>query len=266
MQEIVQINKHIHRTTIPYKDIFTTIYTIRTDEGVMLFDAASYDTDAQAYVLPFLQKVGVSAEELKYIFISHNHADHAGGLHCLAPHFPKARILSRSPDLMTRFAPTCHFAAPEEGDVYMGVLEVVTIPGHTLDSMAVLDRRTNTMITGDCLQVYGIVGSQDWASNIRFPAEYLEALEKVRGLNPDQIVTAHDYYPCGYRAEGQAEARKMIDMSEAPMRRLQKLIVEHPELGDDEIRALYNNDPQAPTLRLTVVSAMRAAVEAGRIK
>ena len=96
MQEIVQINKHIHRTTIPYKDIFTTIYTIRTDEGVMLFDAASYDTDAQAYVLPFLQKVGVSAEELKYIFISHNHADHAGGLHCLAPHFPKARILSRS--------------------------------------------------------------------------------------------------------------------------------------------------------------------------
>lgn len=265
MPEITKINEYIHRTTLPYKDIFTTIYTIRTEEGVLLFDAASFDTDAQTYILPFLKEVGVAPEELKYIFISHNHGDHAGGLKCLAPFFPNAKILSRSPELMSAYAPNHPFAAPEAGETFLGCLEVVTIPGHTMDSMALLDRRTNLMVTGDCLQVYGIVGSQDWASNIRFPVEHLAALEKVRALEPDQIVTAHDYYPCGYRAEGKAAARRMIDLCEEPLRRLQKLITDNPELDDAAIRELYNNDPAAPTIRLGVVAAMRAAIRDGRI-
>lgn len=265
MLEITKINENIYRTTLPYKDIFTTIYTIRTPDGVLLFDAASYDTDAENYILPFLKEVGVSPEALKYIFISHNHADHAGGLKSLISFFPEACIVSRSPEIKTAYAEGYQLIAPEQDDVILGVLRVITIPGHTADSMALLDTRTNTLITGDCLQVYGIVGSQDWASNIRLPAEHLQALEKVRALDADQIITAHDYYPCGYRADGKEQARQMVDNCEAPLRRLQKLICEDPDLDDARIRELYNNDPKAPTIRLAVVAAMRAAMEAGKL-
>ena len=78
--EIMKMNEHIHRITLPYKDIFTTVYTVKTDKGVLLFDAASYDTDLEQYIQPMLDELNITAEDLKYVFISHNHGDHSGGL------------------------------------------------------------------------------------------------------------------------------------------------------------------------------------------
>ena len=68
----------MHRRIV--KDIFTTVYTVKTDKGVLLFDAASFDTDLDAYIQPMLDELKITAEDLKYIFISHNHGDHSGGL------------------------------------------------------------------------------------------------------------------------------------------------------------------------------------------
>jgi len=263
---ITQINENIYRLTIPYKDVFTTVYTIRTPEGVALFDAASYDTDAEEYIIPFLQTVGVTAEELKYVFVSHNHGDHAGGLKGFLPFYPDVTVASRSPKIRDRMGSESHrVIVPQEGDILLGTLQVVTIPGHTVDSAALLDLRDHTMITGDCLQVHGIVGSQDWASNILHPAKYLAALEKVRKLPVKQLVTAHDYCPTGYRAEGREAVLNMIDNCEKPMRRLQKLILDNPEKDDLQIRELYNDTPNAPTIREGVVKAMRAAISEGEI-
>ena len=265
MLDITKINENIHRVTLPYKDIFTTVCTIRTPAGVVLFDAGSFDTDAGDYIVPFLKEVGVRAEELKYIFISHNHGDHSGGLKCLMPYYPKACIVTRSPELKERYVQDYKVISPEEGEIFLDMLKIVTIPGHTLDSMALLDPRTNTMVTGDCLQVYGIVGSQDWAANIRFPVEHLQALEKVRAIDADQIITAHNYYPCGYRADGKAEVAQMINNCIAPIRRLVKLIRDNPSLDDGQIRELYNDTPNTPTARIGVIAATRAAIEAGKL-
>lgn len=265
MLHITKINENIHRVTLPYKDIFTTVCTIRTPAGVVLFDAGSFDTDAGDYIVPFLEEMGVRKEELKYIFISHNHGDHSGGLKCLMPYYPEACIATRSPELKGRYEQDYKVIVPEEGDMLLDMLQVVTIPGHTLDSMALLDGRTNTMVTGDCLQVYGIVGSQDWASNIRFPVEHLQALEKVRAIKAEQIITAHDYYPCGYRADGKAEVEQMIDNCIVPIHRLVKLIRENPQLDDGQIRELYNDAPNTPTARLGVVTATREAIETGKL-
>ena len=264
--QISKINEDIYRTTLPYKDIFTTVYTIRTPEGVVLFDAGSYDTDAREYILPFLQAVSVRPEEVKYIFISHDHGDHAGGLKGLLPFLPEACVVSRGAAIRERCGQDCALLVPEDKDKLTSALRVITIPGHTMDSMALLDLRSNIMVTGDCLQVYGIVGSQDWASNIRFPAEYLEALEKVRAIGADMIVTAHDYHPWGYRADGREAVEQMIDGCIAPMRRLEKLIRDNPEMDDAQIRQCYNSEPNAPTLRLGVVAAMRKAIAEDRIR
>ena len=54
-----RINDYVCRMTSNYKTIFTTVWTLRTPEGVVLIDAASYDHDAKENVLPFLEFAGV---------------------------------------------------------------------------------------------------------------------------------------------------------------------------------------------------------------
>ena len=258
--EITRITENIHRTTVPYKDIFTTLYTIRTPQGVVLFDAASYDDDARDYIVPFLETVGVTAEELKYVFISHNHTDHAGGLGGLLKFYPNVTVLSRSPKLAEQYADH-KVVKLEDGDTVLDVLQLVTIPGHTKDCAALLDTRTKTLVSGDCLQSYGIRGSGTWAANIIYPDLHVLAVEKVRALDIEQIVTAHDYDPQGYRADGREAVVKNLDACIEPLRNMQKLILAFPELDDVALQAKYNYDPQLPKVKHQVIGAMRQAME-----
>lgn len=92
MEHSVKLNETIDRLTIPYKNIFTTVYLVRCGRENILFDAASYDSDIDEYVLPWLKELRVT--ELRYVFISHNHTDHAGGLGRLMAAFPDAVIVS----------------------------------------------------------------------------------------------------------------------------------------------------------------------------
>lgn len=263
MSGYIAVNKDILRLTTAYKDIFTTVYLLKTPQGAVLFDAASYDSDIEDHVLPFLEAAGVAPKELKYVFISHNHKDHSGGLARLMAEFPELCIISRSETL--REAYNGHsFLLPEDGDMLLDAFRVVTIPGHTLDSSALLDIRTMTLITGDCLQQYGIRGSGDWAANISYPTEHLAALEKVRALGAERIVTAHDYVPCGFQAEGDG-VFKMLDACVEPLNRLRSLIESNSELDDGQIRELFSDTQNHLTINVRVVAAMRAAAEKGAL-
>lgn len=258
--EIMKMNENIHRITLPYKDIFTTVYTVKTDKGVLLFDAASYDTDLEQYIQPMLDELKITAEDLKYIFISHNHGDHAGGLRPIIERYPNAVILSRSAKLAETYA-DYKVESHEDGDTVLDVLQIVTIPGHTKDSAAILDKRTNTMISGDCLQLYGIFGSDDWASNINHPALHLEALAKLRTMDIENIYTAHDYHPYGFKHEGKAAVAKVLVACEEPLTLVKILIENNPELDNEAIRQKFNATGKIPTLRAKVVAEVRAMLE-----
>jgi len=263
MQGLTKINEHIHRLTIPYKDIFTTVYTVETPNGAILFDAASYDSDIDNYVIPLLKEVGITANDLKYVFISHNHKDHAGGLARLLQEYPDVCVVSRNPSLQEEYA-SYHLLTPEDGDTLMDLFRVVTIPGHTADAIALLDTRTMTMISGDCLQLYGIFGSQAWGSNIGFPAEHLEAVEKVHTLGIEAIYTAHDYHPYGFKACGKEAVGKLLDACVEPLMNLRGIVVANPQAEDEQILQLYNAAP-VPPIGKRVAAAMKAAVADGRI-
>ena len=261
--EIMKINDSIYRAAIPYKDIFTTIYEVKTPTGAVLFDAASFDEDVENYILPFLRETGVG-EELKYIFISHNHRDHAGGLPLLLPRYPNVQVVSRSQMLPEKHA-GYSFLKPEDGDTLLDVLRVVTIPGHTADSMALLDTRTGTMLTGDSLQLYGIYGSGPWGSNICLPVEHIQAVEKVRALPVEEILTAHDYHPCGYHYVGREQITRALDSCVAPIMRVKELLTAHPDAEDAAIQKLYNDAEYLPNLNARLVSSVRTAMAEGRI-
>ncbi len=258
------MNAYTHRLVLPYKDIFTTVYIIKTQAGVVLFDAASYEPDFDTYILPALQELKIDLQMVRFVFISHHHKDHSGGLENVLKACPHAMVVSRSPILQEMYR-DYNFYMPEDGDVIADVLRVVTIPGHTIDSSALLDERAKTLITGDSLQLYGIFGSEDWGSNINFPAEHLAAVEKVRTLHFETIMTAHDYHPYGHLMCGRERVEATLDACTAPLLQIKKTICEHPELDDEEARQIYNNSDEIPPVKQTVFAAMRAAIEAGRV-
>jgi len=250
---------YISRLTTPYKDIFTTVYLVKTPEGALLFDTASYAEDVAEHILPFLSEAGIGPEELKYIFISHNHTDHAGGLQAVHEYFPNACIVSRSPALQEKFAGS-RFLLPEEGTVLLGVLQVVPIPGHTLDSAAILDTRTGTLLSGDCLQLWGIFGSGKWGANIRYPAEHKAAVDYLRGMGIRAILSAHDYHPFGYAFVGEEAVCAALDACIAPLARIRDLIAQYPQQDDEGIAEEYNRGGSLPTLGSHVVTAVREAL------
>ena len=254
-----QMIDNIYRVTCPYQDIYTTVYIIKTEKGTLLFDAASYPSDVDEYIAPALTECGV--DTVDYIFISHNHRDHAGALSVLRERYPEATIVSRCPKLKAAYGDT-PFLAPENGDRLLDVLQVVTIPGHTADAAAILDTRTGTLISGDCLQLYGIFGSGKWAANIGFAAEHLAAVEKIRALGAERITAAHDFHPYGDFAEGKEAVEKYLDACGEALARVKTLIEENPALSDEEIAEAFSDGGALPKMGPRVPAAVRKAMEA----
>ena len=259
--EITRMNESIYRTKIPYKNIFTTVYLIKSDKGAILFDAATTEYDVENYILPRLSECGVEMGDVKYVFISHAHGDHIGGLRPLLERLPDSVAVSFSPKVKEDYS-DFKVKIAKDGDTLLDSFTLVSIPGHTADSAAILDTRTKTLITGDCLQVYGIFGSDFWGSNISLSTEHLAALGRLRGMDIENIYTAHDFMPYGFKACGKEEVAKFIDACEEPIMKIRRLITENPSLDDAEIRALYNNDAPDlfPPVGLHVITKARAAI------
>ena len=241
---------------IPYKGIETTVFLIRTSEGAVLFDAASYDEDITNYVLPWLTAQGVAYEEITDVFISHKHPDHAGGLPALLRALPHLRVVTQSTALQEQYGDARVWLAQDD-EMLCGCLRVVAIPGHTVDSAALLDTRTGTLICGDCLQLHGIFGQGKWGANIPFPAAHRRAITRLRAVPMETVLMAHEYYPVGDICCGKAEIATALDACIAPLDRIEALITAHPTWDDEAVCALYNEAPMTPTLGAHVVRAVR---------
>ena len=250
----MKINDHISRLQLEYKDIFTTIYTIKTPEGVLVFDAASYPQDITVHLRAHLEAEGIAKEEVRGVFISHKHSDHAGGLPAFAAEYPNAKIYSRSEVIREEYPG--RVICLEDGQALFGGLEIVTIPGHTADSAGVLDRRSMILITGDSLQLIGIFGSGNWCANIYFPALYLQALGKLETMGIRRILTAHDYHPCGWDYPDQQAIALALQSCREPLEAIRQLILQYPEEDDAAIAARFNK-PTLPKLGTHVVTHVR---------
>jgi len=264
MKNLTRINEHIHRLVVPYKDIFTTVYFIQNQGKTIVFDTAAGPGDVEDYILPAMKELGITAEMMRYVFVSHNHRDHSFGVERFLQEYPNACLVTPSAKL-AQDNENYQVMMPGDGDIIMEDFRVVMIPGHTKDSVALLDLRTATLVTGDCLQMYGIFGSGDWGSNIHFPAEHLEALKKVGAMDIAAVVTAHDYHPYGFMVQGRENVLACLNSCAEPLLKVKALIAENPQCSDGQIAIMYNNADKVPTIGAHVAAAVREAVNAGRM-
>ena len=259
MDSLTQITPDIHRLVIPFLDIYTTVFFLRTPGGWILMDTATYPTDMDEYIFPAMGELGITADTLTHAVITHAHRDHAGGLGRLLEVYPSITVLSRSEALREKHA-QAFFLSPTDGEPLTEVLRIVTIPGHAPDALGIYDTRTNTLLSGDGLQAYGIYGSGKWGANISRPADHMAALDKLRHMQINTLIAAHDYHPVGHEAHGAEAVDRYIDACGEALAFIRRFILDHPGMDDEALADLCNAETKLPTLGAHVIGAVRAAL------
>jgi len=251
------IDDFIGRLKVPFEDVFTTVFTVKTPKGTALIDTATYPSDVDDHIVPALKAAGITEDSLKYIILTHSHRDHAGGLSRLHELYPDAVIVSKNQKLQSEY-PNAKFIDPSDGEEIMDVLRIVTVMGHSKDAVAILDTRTKSMITGDSLQLYGLFGSGKWGANIRFQNEHLKELNKLRGMDIEHIFASHEYDSLGWRADGREAVRAYIDECEKALDDILGFLGAYQQLTDEIIAEMYNSSSKRPTVGTAVFTAARA--------
>jgi metallo-beta-lactamase class B len=123
-------------------------WALKTNSGIVLFDALNNETEAREIIVPGLTTFGLDPKDVKWVIVTHSHADHYGG----APYFQKtygAKVISSDLDWKVMEVPaTRPNAAPapkrdmtitDDGEkMTFGDTEVTfyITPGHTVGTLS----------------------------------------------------------------------------------------------------------------------------------
>lgn len=193
----------IFRLRVPFENIETGVFLLKTPCGPVLYDCATTAEDTENVILPALAQMHIPPEHLHALVLSHAHADHCGGAEALLQHAPQLRVFALS---QPPFAAEAY--APLDGEMLFNCIRALHLPGHTADCLGLYDTLTGTLLTADALQLRGI---GRYGCSVTLPDDYIHSVEKIRCLSPRRILLSHDYVPYGEKAEGAQEIARCLD-------------------------------------------------------
>ena len=117
----------IYRLKIPFDNLYTSVFLIKTEQGNALVDCATYASDVDEYIVPALHCLGLRLTDIAYLVLTHNHSDHSGG---------KARLLELAPNIEV---------VQSECDSLLNGVAVYALKGHTLDCVGFFDKKSKTL-------------------------------------------------------------------------------------------------------------------------
>ena len=229
---LLQLTPDIYRLQIPFSNIYTCMFLIRTPEGVVVYDTGTYSKDIPNYLVPALQELGAPCA----VVVSHNHGDHAGGLAAFHQHFPDTPIYAGSEACKERV--DTDVTVLKDGQSLWGVLKAVHIPGHTADAFGLYDGRTKSLVSGDCLQAYGIYGKGKWGTSIPYPDAHLAALSRLDAMGIQALYAAHHYEPYGNEATGEG-VKKYIRKCAQALTDIKAYVDTNPGKTPEELAEAY---------------------------
>ncbi len=182
-----QLEKGIYRVRIPYENVYTSVFLLTYKKECLLIDGGASATDAENYVLPALRGAGMRP---MMILRSHCHGDHSGGVQRIAEEYG-IKIGLMEDD----FPKNGNFVRLYDGEILLNRFQLLNLKGHTDECLAVLDLKTKTLLSFDCLQMGGL---DKYGATFTDKAAYLHTVGRVRRLRLRRIIASHDFEPFGF--------------------------------------------------------------------
>ncbi|MBQ3736509.1 MAG: MBL fold metallo-hydrolase [Candidatus Methanomethylophilaceae archaeon] len=188
-------------------------------DSALLFDSNMYlilgsertaliDTGTGFQMGPYIANIEkvLAGRPLDYVFITHRHYDHVGGLSAIIDRFSPSAVYAGAADaeplrigdsestLGTKFGgsiPPMDVKDIREGDVFdLGDcrLRVIETPGHTIGSICLFDEVSRDLFSGDCFFVDG-VGRCDHPT--ASPDDMRASLRKLRDIDFSGLYSGH---------------------------------------------------------------------------
>ena len=199
----------------------TAAYLIRSERPALVETGAALSAPL---VIEHLARLGVGADDLATIVVTHIHLDHAGGVGDLARAFPRAEVVVHergarhlvSPERLVASARRVYgevmdrvfgdlLATPVErvralgdtGEVDLGGGRRLTStysPGHASHHVGLLDSQTGDLYVGDAAGIY--VPEADVVKPATPPPDFdltlaLASLRRFRALAPSRLLFSH---------------------------------------------------------------------------
>jgi glyoxylase-like metal-dependent hydrolase (beta-lactamase superfamily II) len=228
----MEILPGIHRIESDLGARFMCQYILVGEDRTVLVDTGIAGTPEEV-IIPYLEEIGLSLEDVDEVIISHADVDHCGGNRALKERHPSLWFSCGEPDRayvesnqvmlaeIYRWSEPYGFGLDEDsldwirrelgGDspIDAGLrggetmrlgpdrrIEILHLPGHTLGHLGIWDPKNNAAIIIDAALETGIY---DREGNRLIPPRYFAAtlyqstIRKLQTLRPEHLLTAH--YP-----------------------------------------------------------------------
>ncbi len=242
MYEFEKLTDYIYRLKVPFEGGYTAVFLIEEKGKFALVDCATTAYDVNEIILPALEKINVVPDE---IVLSHSHGDHAGGLDTLLQKLPEIKIGTMDGGLKAMLDGfDCELIS--DGDTLFDSVKILSLPGHCDEAVGLLDKRTNTLLSCDCVQLYGI---GIYGTGLSDAQAYYNTLARIRSLPVENLIAAHEYDPLGAEVKGRSEVLRYLEVSENYAREIEKFVKQRIDLDGDSIAAEWNSShPTNPTI------------------
>ena len=100
--------RNTNKSVAPFTKVFDQFYFIglgsvgswvlNTSDGIIQFDTLNNSDEAEHIIMAGYKQLGLDPARVKYIVISHGHADHYGGARYLQDHMPNAKVVMSAVD------------------------------------------------------------------------------------------------------------------------------------------------------------------------
>lgn len=243
MNKLSEIVKNIYLLKVPFQSVYTSVFFALEDKEITMYDTATTGDDAENYIFPALSELENQGYVLKRSVISHFHDDHAGGLRCVAGKYPHAEIYAGDAEYFNSRG----FMGVKPAVDGMKISENLTLYrffGHSHDCVAIHDMRTNTLLTADAFQGYGILKYGVYGN----VGEWLDSIESAKTLDVENMITSHEYFPYGQTAFGRSEVIKYLNGCKECFSEIYGYIVKCEAEGVVDLKTVankYNSEKKA---------------------
>ena len=228
----MEIAPNIHRIEAPLGERFVCMFLLDGDECALLIDTGM-DSIPGEYLAPYLDAIGISADKIRYVLISHADFDHMAGNGAVKEMAPNALFMCHHLDQamvediecmiderydefkpdhgMATAAADKEFIRSATRCVSMDMtlsggekirlgkdweVEILHTPGHTWGHLTVNDARSQTLIIADATLFNAVLqkdGQPAFPPTYRYVDTYLGSMDRFMGMPAKTLLTSH--YP-----------------------------------------------------------------------